>query len=288
MSAPEADLLGRLFRCERFVGLFPTGMPMRACLRRQLDRLVTLDGKGQQRPARDWPAAKPFCAGECSLGRQHLEEARAAGVPAETCLRCGSAQVGSGSAAPCVGCEPDAKEVPHGHLPPAARLRSDRIWTGEVPDPPIAPPSAGQTASLPAMRRLADERRQNYELHERQAASRRASVEEQDHQEEDGTMAKDVEKHCSKCGKKLRSDNTRGVCGSRCKEPAGSQESGVKAAKVTPLRPPAPRRAEASRTPSLSTQELLQQRAAIDEELRRRLAVAQDELIALKAAVGDG
>ena len=50
------DLLATTFHCEKYVALFPAGMPLRACLRRQLERVAEA-----KRPAAEWPPAKPFC-----------------------------------------------------------------------------------------------------------------------------------------------------------------------------------------------------------------------------------
>lgn len=270
------SLLTETFRCEVFQALFPgDSMPVRACLRRQLERIPTTDRKGRLEPLSEWPAPKPYCASECPVGRSHLERARAEHVPAETCLRCGSAQVGEGSANPCQGCPTDGKAVPRGHLPPPRAPSSERIWTSEVPDVPIGGPGPARAKPVAT-----------FELHERQAAARRVALEDDDQDvpaelAEERTMAKPEEKHCSKCGKKLRSDNKRGICGQSCKAPRLAQEGSVKAPapKVTPLRPASPRRAKAAH-PGLEEMplaELLGKRseaaglvAACDAELLRR------------------
>jgi endogenous inhibitor of DNA gyrase (YacG/DUF329 family) len=140
MSEPtEADRLGELFRCERYLTLFPSGMPKRACLRRQLERLSATDTRGKPAPIAAWPAAKPFCAMECQLGVTNLEDLRRAGVPLATCPKCGAAQVGAGQAAACPGCLPDEKLVPP-KRPPAKAEMSARIWSGEALDVPIGAP----------------------------------------------------------------------------------------------------------------------------------------------------
>lgn len=289
----EAEQLAALFRCERYLHLFPTGMPLRACLRRQLERQLALDGKRRPLPIEDWPAAKPYCAEECLLGRGNLAAARAAGVPAETCLKCGAAQVGSGSAAPCQGCPENEKQVPRGHLPPPGPGLSSRIWNGEAPDVPIGPPSGAQAASPKERRRAAEEPEEQLE-------------QEDDHQEEPAEPAEEgddmaKEKSCSRCGKKLRSDNTRGVCGQRCKPAAKAKDPAAGPAKAPvrevaparrPTRPPAPKPAalldlmDRAELAGASTRDLLALREALDDELRGRLSVHESELAALRAAVG--
>lgn len=276
-----SELLGELFRCDKYQGLFPgASMPVRACLRRQLERIPTKDAKGRLQPLDEWPAPKPYCAAECPVGRGHLERARAQHVPAETCLRCGAAQVGDGSANPCQGCPPDDKAVPRGHLPPPRAPSSERIWSGEVPDVPIGAPGPARPRPVAT-----------FEQHEREAAARRVALQDDDQvpaePAEERTMAKPEGKRTcgvKGCGAPLRSDNKSGVCSPcnrRRKAPGDAQKSTVKAAapKVTPLRPATPRRAKAldRGLEEAPLAELLQKRseaaglvAAVDAELLRR------------------
>lgn len=131
----ELELLQRLFPCERYVNLFPGGMPMRACVRRQLDRLPAKDGEGGTLPEAEWAPAKPFCASECQVGLRNRAQLIEAGVPARTCTQCGSGRVGTAQQAECPGCGPGER---------AAAMRrgercgpNTRLWTGEVPNTPI-------------------------------------------------------------------------------------------------------------------------------------------------------
>jgi hypothetical protein len=193
MKAPtETELLGELFHCERYLSLFPSGMPKRACLRRQLERQPAKDASGKARPLAEWPAPKPFCATECQVGRSQLQELRAAGVAATTCPSCGAALVGAGAAETCPGCEPD--EAPRSGLQARPRVApSVRIWTGEAPDVPLPGPEKTRAA-----------------LGERPVASAgvrgappRRSVDATTPPptaEEERTMPKEAKKGCPECG----------------------------------------------------------------------------------------
>jgi ribosomal protein L32 len=127
------ERLNELFECPSpaFRALFPRGMPVKACLRRQAELRILRDGKGRRTGAE---AVHPVCALECERGRANL--ARAA-VPLSACGTCGSAQVGNSTCPTCA--EERAahvvqpREAPR---PPPQGL----IWTDQAPDAPIAPP----------------------------------------------------------------------------------------------------------------------------------------------------
>lgn len=134
--ADEALDLAELFHCDRFVGMFPTGMPYRACLRRQAERkrLVGPNGK----PA-EWADVHPYCAAECPLGRENA--ARFPGV-ARSCPSCGAARLGG---AACTSCSAAAAgdQVPVGVLP----RPSLPPWRPDLPDTPFVPPKASPRAA---------------------------------------------------------------------------------------------------------------------------------------------
>jgi hypothetical protein len=266
----EADLLQRLFRCERYVHLFGDAMPVKACLRRQLERLPTNDERGKPEAPGEWPAKNPFCAASCEVGRRHLEEARALKVPAETCLRCGGAQVGAGSAAPCARCPPDETAVPRGHLAVVAEP-SSRIWQpGAVPDVPIGAPNPRQAARLEQQRAEVEKRAQA-----RAVAERKVHQQEPARPAEEEGMARGVPAKkrtcCESKGGRHRADCTG--------EP---REALPDAAEVrAPARAAARRagrRAEANEGLELLTlEDLVEQRsqavakmAAVEAELKRR------------------
>ena len=213
------DVLTETFRCEKYVSMFPTGMPLRSCLRRQLERVAL----AKQQP-RDWPAAKPFCAGECPLGRANLERARAAGVEARTCPLCGSALVGAHSCETCLARRIEAgKEVPRGVLPPPVAQMSERIWSGQVPDVPFVPPASAHGAETTAARPTAEERRQTFERHEREAAARRAA-QEQHNPEGPAAPAMETEMAKTVCGNCKSPSRHRGTCKGGPRVPADSGE----------------------------------------------------------------
>jgi hypothetical protein len=135
MSNPETDALSVLFDCSRFVHLFPTGMPVRACLRRQMEHRAVKDAKGA---IRSWTPAHEYCATACELGKARR---RIAAVPASTCPKCGAARIGAVAQESCGQCEDLAapKKAPP---PTSTRLpapEQERIWReGAVPDVGIA------------------------------------------------------------------------------------------------------------------------------------------------------
>jgi hypothetical protein len=110
--------LDDLFRCERFLSLFPRGMTVRACLRRQDEQRELKDVKGK---VVEKLPVHPFCAIECDLGRA------------------------SRAAAPAAPGLMPTPENAHSPVPVSSRL-----WTGEVPDVPIgAAPGSGPRPPLP-------------------------------------------------------------------------------------------------------------------------------------------
>ncbi len=130
-----ADALSRFIRCPRFVALFPSGMPVRACLRRQVELRALKDAKGE---IRGWEPVHEGCIG-CRAG---LENLKASGAYARSCSKCGAGVVSLKRSAPCLECE-DVAAAEHPTLPPRAPPDQDRIWTeGAVPDVPLGPPPA--------------------------------------------------------------------------------------------------------------------------------------------------
>lgn len=179
------ELLQQTFTCDRF-GL----IPVRGCLRRQVDRQESTKA-GELGPPR-----RPFCADECGAGAVYRAAARSDGIPMEPCPACGSALIGP-DAHPCATCAArrlDAgKDVPRGALPPPA-APSSRIWTGEVPDVPFTPPGAHRSGR-PSAALL--------EAREARAAERRQAFEQQqDHQEEPAEPAEEERMACKECGSK--------------------------------------------------------------------------------------
>jgi hypothetical protein len=140
--SPES--LQVLFRCERFVSQFPHGMTVRACLRRQYEKRVLRDSRGK---VVDATLERPFCALECGMGARHTADARAAGVDLGTCGTCGAGLIGES----CTTCEEAvaAREVRRAPSPRRPEV-SVRLWTGEVPDVPIAPLPAARPGLAPA------------------------------------------------------------------------------------------------------------------------------------------
>jgi hypothetical protein len=121
--------LDDLVSCDRFGHL-----SARACRRRQLERRLVEDAKGKKRPG---PFVYERCAsGECVKGEAVAADLRRLEVLTSTCATCGSAYVGPEAAAPCPSCSP-------GKLLPEKRRGeiSTRIWSGEVPNTGIAPPT---------------------------------------------------------------------------------------------------------------------------------------------------
>lgn len=180
----------RLFVCDHFA----RQLAQRHCRRRQLERKQAQDPRSKKPIAGE--AVYPHCAEACEKGREVAAALAEAGVASRTCGVCGSALVGAEADGPCPECEEARREKSgapaRGYLPAAAPLASDRLWTpGAVPDVPIAaltktnptPTAAPVTTEAPAQR-----------------------AQEQ-------TM--ETERHCPTkgCGKKLRSNNTKGICG---------------------------------------------------------------------------
>jgi len=270
------DILNDTFRCDRF-GL----IPVRGCLRRQIDRQESTKS-GELGPPR-----RAFCADTCGVGASYRASARDAGIHLEPCPACGSALIGP-DATPCATCAArrlDAgKDVPRGALPTVAP--SARLWTGEVPDVPISPPGQAAAGHRPNPSRAL------YEQRERAAAARREALraEEQDHQEEPAEPAEEERMACKECGSKTCH---KGWCTCRPGGPLKGAKRGPGAAKAPAAKPaPVETKAAAARRlqrvvtvsaeavsglGSVPLDELLRRRAeatatvvAVDGELRRR------------------
>jgi hypothetical protein len=293
------DILQTTFRCATY-GL----IPVRGCLRRQLDQDAT-----QEAPR---PARRPACAGGCAVGYARLLEAQDAGVALSACPGCGDALIGiyPATCPTCAARRVEAgEEVPRGFLADpravSVAMASSRIWTGEAPDLPLPGPPAARPALPPVLRPA------HRPTHRETPMPRPAKPKPQ----------KPEPRTCSTpgCGAKIRSDNSKGLC-SPCqrttimrkrravaagreakpltKVRAETREEALQRMERTVAAFPSARPQPALATDSLSTAafagmvrdtstpNLLGWRAELDEELRRRLAVAQDEIVALKAAVG--
>lgn len=137
------EVLRQLFRCERYAATYPHGMTVAACLRRQLER------QRSAKPSQVGPPAKPFCAEECPTGRAH--RAACAGLASGACPSCGAALIETTRCTTCEAArEERSREPARGHLPVKRVPESVRLWTGEVPDVPIAPLSAVPARLPPA------------------------------------------------------------------------------------------------------------------------------------------
>lgn len=196
----SAELLQVMFTCERYRSDFPRGMPVKACLRRQLDR------QESTKPGELGPARRPFCAGECSVGAAHRASAEAEGIPLRSCPGCGSALVGA-DAEPCAACAArrleEGKDVPRGALPAVGPGVSSRIWSGEVPDVPIGGPGKRRGGGALAARGGPGSSAALREAREERAAARRRELEEEmHHQEEPAEPAKERRMACGECGSK--------------------------------------------------------------------------------------
>lgn len=135
----ERPELGDLFRCERYVSDFPAGMSFRACLRRQLER------QGSVRKGELGPPRRPFCAAECSIGRERRWAAEEAGVALSACAACGAALVGSTTCSACEArAQEDSKGPARGFLPERPDGISRVIWGPNAPDAPLGPPPSQQ------------------------------------------------------------------------------------------------------------------------------------------------
>jgi hypothetical protein len=259
-----SEALSRLFACDRYVRLFPQGMPVRACLRRQLERRKRADGKG-------WEAVHPFCAGECALGKEQLA-ALPSGI-AWTCTACGAAVIAAPACEVCLE-KRSLKEVQPRSA--AKAPPQDRLWKqGAVPNTPIAPPPATSPFSgyrlppaMPGSTTDAELAAKAARRNREQAAAPRVEQTVQaatagrtpcdQPGESPGASPAPIasanpeppaasapaeetamsEKRCSRCKKELRVDNTSGVCGDRaaCARRASN-------GKPPPL-PPAPPKAK--------------------------------------------
>jgi hypothetical protein len=277
------DVLQTTFRCDRFGHI-----PVRGCLRRQLDRDASSDSPH--------PPRRPYCAGHCAVGLVHRQAAEATGMALGSCPGCGDALVGIDpeTCPTCAARRLEARDaIPRGFLP-AHELPPPR---SDIPDVPFTPPrSIRADIHFEPLRAVEDAGRE---------------PEEQDHQEEPAEPAQETEmppksradrRTCSTegCTTPLRSDNSTGRC-SRCQRMHWSKadRAATKQGRTAPAVAPAqkPRRATreffvpgSSGKPgpahaTATTAELLDLRASIDQELGRRLADARAEVAALEAAV---
>ncbi len=92
-------------------------------------------------------------------------------------------------------------------------------------------------------------------------------------------------KKCTKCGKALRSDNKRGLCGNKkaCEARGGGKRPAASPARARA----APKRAATSRElAGLEVEDLLELRSEVDGELKRRRDEAEEQLSKLTAALG--
>jgi hypothetical protein len=125
--------LDQNFRCERYVDRFPSGMPYKACLRRQLER------QGSLRPGKEGPPRNEFCALSCQTGRRIHSEFVHLGLA--YCPRCGGALIGSAECGTCAERALEENRGPaKGFLPTAKATASERIWDGRAPNAPLGPP----------------------------------------------------------------------------------------------------------------------------------------------------
>lgn len=134
VQTSASRVLQELFECERHVTLFHGEMPIKACLRRQVER------QRGAKPGTLGPPTKPYCAsGECALGHTMAEKAKLAGVIAKACPGCGTALLGDVACETCAASAMEARGAgpAKGFLPPTGAPPSERIWNGEAPDVPI-------------------------------------------------------------------------------------------------------------------------------------------------------
>jgi hypothetical protein len=300
--------LAKLVACDRYVRLFPQGMPLRACLRRQLEHQKRASGKG-------WDPARPFCAGECGIGKEL--RAKLPEGAAWACTTCGAAVVG---ATACETCHEKLtlKQV----LPrtPSKAPPQERIWTSEVPDTPIAPlpprapgldegdvrriarrvarvtrglvvvpdpPPVPETPAPPpattdeAPAPIAEPTEQ---LPARADTAAPANPEPPDDPAQEATMPTEAaeRKLCTNCEKNpLRSDNESGICRPCRTAPERNRAEGTPAPKPAKpaVRPKVAARKSLARHPvqleQLDVPELVALRGDIDGEIDRRLAEAE-------------
>lgn len=263
--------LSELFDCSRFRNLFPSGMPVRACIRRQLEAREVADGKGKKLEPRH-----AYCANECALGREKLAQLPASS--AWTCSACGAAVINADS---CEVCQEKRSVTTVRRSPPPNPPAQKRIWAPDAPDAPLGPPPAtseysghrpkvawapGSTtdARLLALSQQRA-RREAAEANEKGPADVRRALAEPPHEAapsakpepttlpgpvdpatpparpaEETTMAKPNEdkKLCSNCKRTpLRSDNESGICGGCRRAPAKGRAQSPAPAKE-PVAPP--------------------------------------------------
>lgn len=235
------ELLTRMFTCDRFRADFPRGMPVKACLRRQLDRQEGV------KPGQLGPPRRPFCAGECRTGLVHRVAAEAVGVTLSSCPVCGSALIGLSptDCATCAERRHDAgKFVPKGFNAAERAQVSTRIWEpGAVPDVAIAPASKAPAAAPAARSHRRDPEVEAWAGRQAPKHPMCRTTLEQDHPEE---PAEPAEEETMARGKR---DEPWPCCGSKSHRHLKGCESAGKGGKAaTPPKPTArSERAAASR-----------------------------------------
>lgn len=288
MNTSARDLLQSLVPCERYRGRFSTGLPVSGCLRRQLERLP-----GAKRGTVG-PPKFPACA-VCLQGTEVAARAAEAGITRGTCPTCGAALIGDAACEVCM----DTKAPARGFLPVGVE-KSERIWSGEVPDVPIGrPPAAltpGEEAAAATARRVreaaprvAPARVEPPSRHDVAISGSKAHHEPARPAEEEAMAGKT----CSKCGKDLRADNTAGICGDQT-----GCRARVAAKAGKPALPPRPARAVerprklvgAAKHVGLENMTVPELLALVDQakaELRRRRDEAAANLRAIEKEIGD-
>jgi hypothetical protein len=286
MQTSATEFLSTLVPCERHVSLFPAGMPVRACLRRQVER---------QRGAKGalGPPTKPYCAsGECALGYAMAEAAKARGIAAAPCSTCGAALFDGAACEVCAAAAMEKTKPAKGFLPLVGAPAQDRIWKpGEVPDVPIgrAPgaPTAGEEAAAAVARRV------------REAAPRVAP----------STMDPRPAPPAKESDMRGVPTKPRTCCDSKgtkhrswCEEAGGPGKPPVEKPEL-PAKPPRalkavekPRKVVQTREVALkggrdlellAIDELLELRDAVVSEIRRRKDAAEKALATLNSALGE-
>lgn len=270
------EALSRLVQCERHRNLFPSGMPLRACLRRQLGRQPGTKGTLG-------PPTHGYCAsGECALGYTMAEAAKAHGIATAVCPTCGAVLFDGAACEVCTAAAQEKRGAPPatGFLPRGIE-KSERIWSKDAPDAPIGPPPAGPTPgeerATAALKRV------------REAAPRVAPATVVQVNQEPARPAEETTMRARKC---CGSKGPRHMAG--CAE-AGNVGTGksalppkLKAEKVSA------RKVVAAPVPidldSLGGWEPAQLRvlkARVDEVLRAKLAALEAETQAVRDALGE-
>lgn len=137
-------------------------LAVRHCLRRQVERLeITVHKPGGREVSAETGSERRFgpstersvgtrayehCATTCDQGR---EIRRLADVPVRACEACGSGLVGPAAEVPCALCESRQAHDEGRAMSSFAPVPSTRIWTKEVPDPPLIPPQQQSPSPAP-------------------------------------------------------------------------------------------------------------------------------------------